>query len=132
MFRKILICVLLLTLLCGCIRKDYPPCANQPLENVASIELLENQEVVYTLTESKFEAFLTDFMAIRFHRYFNDPPTEYGALAVKITYADGYYDIIGQQVNWYFTPSGKGAKTKVYYAANHEDFIPLFANYRNG
>ena len=131
MFKKILVFVLLLTLLCGCSLKEYPPCTNQPLVNVASIELLENQEVVYTLTEAEFEAFWADFMAIRFHRFFNDPPTEYGDLAVKITYVNGYYDIIGQEVNWYFTPTGKGAKTKVYYAVDKEDFALLFANYTN-
>ena len=128
MLKKIIPC-LLLVLLCGCTRKDCPPCVNQPPENVASIELLENMEVICTLPESEFEAFWVDFMAIKFHRFLSDPPTEYGDRAVKITYADGYYDIIGQNVNWYFTPTGKGAKTKVYYAVNKEDFVTLFATY---
>ena len=128
MLKKIIPCILLV-LLCGCTMKEYPPCANQPLENVVSIEFLENQEFVCTLPESELEAFWADFMAIKFHRFINDPPTEYGELAVKITYADGYYDIIGQNVNWYFAPTGKGVKTKVYYAVNKEDFVTLFADY---
>ena len=128
-----MLCLILFMLMCGCSRNEYSACVNQPFENVFSIELLDTHdnknEVMYVLTDAEFEGFWSEFMTIKFHRFFNDPPTEYGILAVKITYLDGYYDIIGPDVNWYFNPSGKGAKTKVYYALNEDDFVYLFLKY---
>ena len=128
------ICVLILIglLTCGCSKKVYTACTNQPLEEVVSIELLDmhnNESVLYTMSESEIPSFWEELMTIEFHRCFNDPTTEYGILAIRITYKDGSFDIIGTDINGYYDSEGKGLRTGWFYVADKNDYIRLFSQY---
>lgn len=131
--KRIVVTMIFLLILCGCGRKTYSACVNQPIENVASIELLDTKDdeetVLYTLSDSEYASFWSQFKQISFSKYYNDPPTQYGILAVKITYSDGCVDIIGTDINCYYNAAGKGMRTGWYCAVNDGDFVSLFEQY---
>ena len=105
----IILCIILMVRSPGCqAMKPAPPPVSQSLENVVSIELLNTQKhnykdpdsikLLYTLSEYEFEAFWNEFMTIHYSCLFNDPPTNFGIITVRITYQDGCVDMIGTTV----------------------------------
>ena len=133
--RKRVICILLFICIafCGCERKVYSACINHPLDKVANIELLDTHDhkktVIYTLSESEIPLFLDRLLEIEFYRCFNDPPTDLGILAIRITYNDGYYDEIGTDINGYYNAEGDGQRAGWYYVGDRADFTTLFSCY---
>lgn len=131
--RVVILISILIMLMCGCSKKTYPARVNQSLENVVKIELLDtrgNEKVVlYTLADSEVASFWEELMSLKFGRYFSDPATEYGVLSVRIYYSDDHIDIIGTEINGYYSPSGESLRTGWYYAINREDFTALFSQY---
>ncbi len=125
--------VLILPLTSCSFSKTYPPCVNQPIENVATIELLdthdENFSVLYTLTDEEIPTFCQQLMEIEFGKIFSTPPATYGDLSIRIMYNDGHSDIIGTRKNRYETPDGVEVGTGLYFARNPNDFITLFSQY---
>ena len=130
------ICVfaLVLTMLftTGCTEKTYPPPTKYTIENVLRIELLDtssNEEILLkTITEDELKVFWDSFIQIEFRRYLNDPPTQYGAKAVRIVYSDGWEDIIGTDINGRYK-DGKSQAVGWYYLADADAYKNLFANY---
>jgi len=129
----IFLLTLVLPLSCCSIFKPQPPCVSQTLENVVSIELLDTdnyeENVLYTLTENEFADFWIQFTNLEFTRLINDPPTYFGKLAVKITYADGGSDIFGIRINDCKDAKGNSIRTGWYSLINDEDYISLFSQY---
>ena len=128
---RALILFILTFALCGCMPKSYTACLNQPLEEVSKIELYDTQDdkniLLYTLKESELNDFWSELTALEFHRYHNDPASEYGALAIKIYYFNGYTDIIGTEINGYYSPTGESIPVGWYYLSERNDFVTLFA-----
>ena len=113
---------------------SYGPPLHQSHEHISKIELLDththDEVLLYTLEDSEIAEFINKLDSVVFHRYVNDPQTHYGAVAVKITYQDGWYDILGMHINRYCTPEGKNtAADGWYYLSNKEDFITIFSQY---
>ena len=127
------ILIILTVVLCGCMPKSYMACLNQSLEEVSKVELYDTQDgkniLLYTLKESEVNDFWSELTAFEFYRYHNDPATEYGALAVKIYYFNGYTDIIGTEINGYYSPIGESIPVGWYYLSNRNDFVTLFGRY---
>lgn len=130
-----IILIIMSIALCGCTPKAYSACLNQPMEEVSRIELHNTQNgedvILYTIKESEVDNFWSELADLEFHRYHNDPATEYGALAVKIYYANGYVDIIGTEINGYYSPTGESMPVGWYYLSNQNDFVTLFGRYVN-
>lgn len=127
------ILIILTIVLCGCAPKAYTACLNQSLEAVSKIELYGTKDdkhiLLYTLKESEVDTFLSELEALEFHRYHNDPATDYGALSIKIHYSNGYTDIIGTELNGYYSPTGESVPVGWYYLSDRNDFITLFSQY---
>ena len=127
------ILVVLMAVLCGCVPKSHMACLNQPLEEVSKIELYDTQDaeniLLYTLSENEVDDFWSELTALEFRRYHNDPATEYGALAVKVYYFNGYTDIIGTEINGYYSPTGESIPVGWYYLSNRNDLETLFGRY---
>lgn len=128
-----LIIIVLLLFASGCSMKSYTAKLNQPQENVLRIELLDthgnNEVLLYTIADSEINDFWDKMMDLLFGKYFNDPATEYGLLAIRIYYLDGHIDMIGTQINGYYSPSGESLPTGWYYALDESEFISLFQQY---
>lgn len=127
------ILIILTIVLCGCVPKSHTACLNQSLETVSKIELYGTKDdkhiLLYTLKESEVDVFWSELEELGFHRYHNDPATEYGALSVKIYYSNGYTDIIGTEINGYYSPTGESVPVGWYYLADRNDFDILFGRY---
>ena len=127
------ILIILTVVLCGCVPKSHTACLNQSLEAVSKIELYGTKDdkhiLLYTLKESEVAVFWSEVEAFEFHRYHNDPATAYGALFVKIYYSNGYTDIIGTEINGYYSPTGESVPVGWYYLADRNDFVFLFGRY---
>lgn len=128
-----IILIIISIALCGCMPKAYSACLNQPMEEVSRIELCNTQNgeavILYTLKESEVKNFWSELTDLEFRRYHNDPATEYGALAVKIYYANGYVDIIGTEINGYYSPTGRSMPVGWFYLSDENDFVTLFEQY---
>lgn len=128
-----IILIIIGIMISGCSNRTYSACVNQPIDAVTKIELLDThgdkEVILYTLKDSEIRSFWTEFMNLGFNRYFNDPATEYGVLSVRITYTDGYTDIIGTDINGYYDISGKSMQVGWYYLSDINDYISLFAHY---
>ena len=133
--RKQVICICLFfsLLICGCNPKVYSACINHPIEEIASVELLDTQyaseKSLYTLSEDEIPLFIERLLEIEFYKCFSDPPTELGILAIKITYNDGFYDIIGTDINGYYDANGNPMSAGWFSVADKTDFIALFSYY---
>ena len=130
----IVICSVLLMLLPDVFTGNtYPPCLNQPLSNISSIELLDTHNndftVLYTLSESEIPSFCEQLMSLEFGRVHSTPSPVPGILAVRITYDDGNADIIGNLINEYYDSAGDSLPTKMYYLHDVNDFVMLFSQY---
>ena len=101
--------------------------------NILSIELVDTSSskefVVATLTEDQIQPFLDAFLQIRFKRYANDPPEPYGDRMVRILYADGYVDCIGEEMNQRIGPSGQWVSAKGWYYCPGNEIEILFEKY---
>ena len=64
-------------------------------------------------------------MDITFYRYANDPPSSQGERAIKIYYADGGYDLIGDIVD-FFDSNGKEVPVRGWYYIGSEDIKYFF------
>lgn len=134
---KRILCVILLVclFLCGCEKEICKAQVQQPLENVVSIELLNSEDnkelvVLYTLDPSEHDAFLDEFMEISFEPNGPPPSTDYGPLAVRLTYQDGYCDIIGLNANWYLDSNGEKVGGLYWYrVVDVDDYYTLFSKY---
>lgn len=98
------------------------------------IELLDTHTferiTLYTLDGSEIPDFLLQLDSMTFRRYVNDPQTHDGLLAVKITYQNGDYDILGTASNGYYTPEGNEITYHAfYYLENEKMYIDLFSQY---
>lgn len=133
-----LIPVILAVLLVGFIifqaNLKYGPPLHQPSNQIAKIELLDTHAhdmvLLYELEGSEFDSFVQKLESIKFQRYVNDPQTYYGIVAVKITYQNGWHDILGTHFNKYCTPEGiNTASDGWYYCSDNEFFIALFCQY---
>ena len=102
-------------------------------DNVVSIELVDTsrpeEKVVGVLTGNQMEAFLDEFLQIRFKRYANDPPEPYGDRMVRITCSDGYVDCIGEEMNQRIGPSGQWVSAKGWYYCPGNEIEILFEKY---
>ena len=102
-------------------------------ENVVSIELVDTsrpeEKVVGVLTGKQMEAFLDEVLQIRFKRYANDPPEPYGDRMVRILYADGYVDCIGEEMNQRLGPTGQWVSAKGWYYCPTNEIEILFDKY---
>ena len=97
-----------------CLFRQYPAPLNQPAEEVVRIELIDdrfhNESVVCTVGDAEIEEFMERVNALKFMQYVNDPPTENGYYQIRIHYRDGYYDILGSDINSYCTAEGESAR----------------------
>lgn len=127
------ILIILTFVLCGCVPKSHTACLNQSLEAVSKIELYGTKDnkhiLLYTLKKSEVDVFWSELEVLDFRRYHNDPAAEYGALSVKIYYSNGYTDIIGTEINGYYSPTGESVPVGWYYLSNPNDFVTLFGRY---
>jgi len=135
MMKRILILfyVLATFLLTGCLNKTYPPCINQTLGDVVNVELWgvsENDDfLLYTLGPAEIGEFWDAVNDLEFGRYYNDPPTQYGKLYIKIIYYDGYMDILGTDINACYDSNGTSQPVGWFYLINEKDFDVLFSKY---
>ena len=132
--KRILIIIILCAMVCGCMAKPYQVRLHQEISNVVGIELLDtsgdNTVVLYVLDQTEFQNFWDKLHTLSFLRYYNDPSTEYGPLSIRIQYSNGYVDIIGCDINGYYSPDGNNeAQDGWYCIENRNDFVVLFAQY---
>lgn len=133
--QAVCFCVFFSLLFCGCTPKAYSACINHPIDEIASVELLNTQNasetILYTLAEEEISLFMDRLLEIKFYKCFNDPPTKFGILAIRITYNDGFYDIIGTEINGYYDASGNPLSAGWFSAVDKSDFVTLFSYYCN-
>lgn len=130
----LLIPLLLILFLTIMAQKEYAPPLQQSQKEIVQIELLDTHTFeripLYTLEESEIPGFLLQLDSMVFRRYVNTPQTHDGILAVKITYRNGYCDILGTDSNSYCTPDGDEiTHDAFYYLKNEKAFIELFSQY---
>ena len=53
------------------------------------------------LTEDEIPDFWKQIMKLKFGIIWNDPPDDLGNYSIRITYNDGYVDLIGTRINHY-------------------------------
>ena len=123
---------LILLFIAGCGAKYYSPPTKYAIQKVLRVELLDtssdDEVLIHTIESEELEAFWTDFMQIKFRRYWNDPATKYGDKAIRVVYLDGWEDIIGIDINGRYN-NGKSQRVGWYYLDDESDFEILFAKY---
>ena len=124
----------LCVLLCACQEETYGANVHQPLKNVAKIELLDTHNndkvLLYTVQQDELPLVWDAVAGFKYGRYRSEPATEYGKLAVRIIYHDGYSDIIGMRSSRYLTPNGTMALSDYgFYLLDESDFVRLFSQY---
>lgn len=110
----------------------FPVPLHQPAENVRKIEIfdtsLKTEKLLYTLDETEIPAFMDQLQELKAGKFVNDPILEYGIVAVRITYADGYADTLGPEHCDYLSPSGED-KARGWYYMDEDLFLELIARY---
>ena len=126
---------LLLSTLAGCQDSVAQFPMHQPTDNISKIELLENVapigepiefSVVFEIPKESYDEFIDLLLSMECSKAFGDRPTEFGVLAIRITYTNGDIEMIGHANNAYFTAN------RDYYGAYYfyyEDFKELFSHY---
>ena len=98
--KKILLSIILFSFvllsLTSCSGNPYS--FRESIDEIETIEIVSAENsleftVVKTLSETEKEDFLEQFQAIKFYKYFGDPPELYGD-SIKITYSNGDYEMI--------------------------------------
>ena len=131
----IVIVVLLGSILTGCYSRVGSFPLRQSVENMSKIELLmdftpvgEGTEftVLQEISKENHETFINELLGLECRKVFGDMPTDFGVIAIRITYVDGNIEMIGHGNNAYFT------EDRNYYGAyyfQYEDFKELFSHY---
>ena len=131
---KLIAAVLLVMLvLAGCKAGETYP-FTQAEEDIAAIELIYVEryeqpsdysvlDAVATVEQSQWQESLSRFRQIRCESYFNDPPQGDTGMLIRITYADGGYEVIGNRCGLYVNP--KGQRTYKYYHFEEKAFAAL-------
>lgn len=104
----ILVCILLILFLWNCGREQYV--LSQPADVINSIDIVsvandtilvkgfyDAIESVCVIEQEYWDDFLADFHAIPSKRYLNDPAESVTGNAIRITYRDGSFELIGQK-----------------------------------
>lgn len=130
--------LVLILLLCGCEPESVQYPLRQPSESIQTIELLKDMRdisdidkpvdfsVLYSVPEAEIMDFIEAFSELRCAKSFGDCPTEFGVLAIRITYDNGDVEIVGTDNNGYFTATK--SKYGTYYF-DKEEFYNFFARY---
>ena len=114
---------------------EYSP--SQQVDDVSAIELLDTSncrhvmddswDVLYVLDKSEYAEFWARFKQIEFARYYSDPSTKYGDLAVRICYQDGSSDIVGlDAVNYYVPGEGFAHTDSSIHIENEQYYVDMF------
>ncbi len=90
----------------------YDPVMSQSSDQIVRVELFEGNGEEYSLRASisgdVLPLFLEDFMEIEFRRYVSHPPASQGKRVIKISYADGGYDLVGDIVDFFLAIENGG------------------------
>lgn len=135
MKNRIIGCILYVcVLLCACQQEVFGAQVHQPKENVVKIELLDTHDnkkrLLYTVQQDELSFVWDAVTGFEYCRAHSEPSTEYGKLAVRIYYHDGYSDIIGMRSNRYLTPTDTMALSDYgFYLLDESDFINLFSRF---
>lgn len=106
----------------------------QNTENIAQIELrkqedpyIEETEVLLVLPEEDWVTFIDKLTSMECERPFGDGVgSTYGSLSVWITYKDGCQEVIGVDMNFYFTEDERLYGSQMF---DIDDFRNLFSQY---
>lgn len=133
--KTLVILILLITILPGCSDTVVQFPMHQSTENIIKIELLKDIapisepiefSVLYEIPEESFGEFIDLFSNMPCRKGFLDCPTEFGVLAIRITYINGDIEMIGHGNNAYFTDDQDYYGT---YYFSYDDFRELFSHY---
>ena len=117
----------------GGLNSPRPVPMHQNLQNIAKIELIwtssGGEECSHVLDESKVPSFVEGLSNMDAFRYFNDPASKYGDFAIEIYYKDGFFDVIGEDINDYFSSSGEKVQNDGWYYLRESDLKELFSKY---
>lgn len=112
------------------IRHDVP--YSQDPNNIVGVELLDVSEkettILKTLTKEEQFRFLNDLTAAGARKYANDPPTRFFGRTIRIVYADGGYDMMGQIMACY-SADGSQLPLKGLYYISGKTREALFRDY---
>jgi len=107
----------------------FDPVMSQPPDQVVCVELIEDIEgehvVAANLTDEALAAFMEDFLSLNFRRYVTHPASAQGERTIKIYYADGGYDLVGDIVDLYDS-EGNRIKVRGWYYLYSEEMSYLF------
>ena len=113
---------------------DYEIPLRQQRDQIVRVELLDSENYPYTvmktLTGEEMDAFLTEYLQLRAGQFANDPPTEQGLRTVRICYADGGYDELGDMVQHY-DAAHQSIRLRGWFKVNGEEVDALFEKYLN-
>ena len=111
---------------------DYEIPLSQPRENIVRVEILDSSEnpyrVISSLTGEEMDAFLQEYLQLRAGRYANDPPTSQGLHTVRLCYADGGYDELGNMVE-HFSSNQEKLRIKGWYEVSGQEVNALLEKY---
>ena len=114
----------------GLVNYDLP--MSQAVENVVQIDILDTSDlepiVLRSLTGMEMERLLEELLQIGAARYANDPPMNYDERTIRICYADGGYDFLGNMIRHY-TASGEELSTKGLYHVHSDELEALLKKY---
>ena len=108
-----------------------------PAEQISKIEILyiENSDdtgqfddaiVCVTLSEDQHTTFLSDLYELKWYNYGNYPPFVTEGACIRITYANGDYEILSA-MGTYFSTDSDGDFTSRH--LDHEELIPMLTAY---
>ena len=112
----------------------YKPPLHQDSSNAVCVALLDtsgSQPVVLgELTGTELNVFMQEFLQFDIYRYVNDPPTDFDDRTIKVCYADGSYDMLGEIVCFY-SAEGERLSLKGWYGIPDDVKDYLFDKYLN-
>ena len=131
---------LLCAFLCGC-RTQFQFTSDPDTAVEISLLVLEKEEltleegeyaVLATLPETQIAAFMADFREVTCYRYFNDPVCFPQGQVIRITYADGCFDLLNHAAACPYLENGEhfpgqAARDCVHF--DREEFHVLAARY---
>lgn len=113
---------------------NYDPPINRNAGAVICVELIDASDphkkiVLQELKGEELEAFLRDFLKVRFKRYANDPPSPHGIWMINVYYEDGSMDCIRNGMNERFDSSGESIPAGGWYYCPGDGMKKLFEKY---